>query len=86
MRINNLNLFVLSDLHCNSQHQLNVIEESIDELKTLKIDLLLILGDLTENEKYLSALFKLFSGIRTEYGKFLVRGNHDYEGVSRQQK
>ncbi|MBN1471260.1 MAG: metallophosphoesterase [Syntrophaceae bacterium] len=77
---NNLQLLVLSDLHCNSQRQLEVIQEAINKLKADNFDLVLILGDLTENKQYIRLLFELFQELNAHYGKFLVRSNHDYEG------
>lgn len=77
---NKLELLILSDLHCNSQRHFKVIQESINKLKSSKFDIVLILGDLTENKNYLQPLFKLFEEINVQHGKFLVRGNHDYEG------
>lgn len=78
--VNNLELLILSDLHCNSQRHFEVIQESINKLKFSKFDIVLILGDLTEDKKYLRLLFQLFEEIDAQHGKFLVRGNHDYEG------
>lgn len=76
---NQLELLILSDLHCNSKHHFKVIQESLAELKSLKFDIVLILGDLTEDQNYLRPLFMLFDEIDKRHGKFIVRGNHDYD-------
>jgi predicted MPP superfamily phosphohydrolase len=75
-----LHFLVLSDLHCNTIQKFDILSKSIRALKTREYDASLILGDLTEKKSLLPSLIQLLSEIKTRYGIYCVRGNHDFEG------
>lgn len=74
-----LSFLVISDLHCNTTQKLNLVSDSIQILKTQDYDAMMILGDLTEQREFLPPLIHLLSEIKTRYGIYCVRGNHDFE-------
>ena len=75
-----LTVLAMSDLHCNSAAQLDLISESLDRLADDELDLVLVLGDLGEKASLLPETIEVLSRLKSRYGTFCVRGNHDYEG------
>jgi hypothetical protein len=75
-----LDLLVLSDLHCNSQQRLDLIRLVLSRLASAGYDAVLTLGDLGEKADLLPPLIEAIAGLRPRYGVFLVRGNHDFGG------
>ena len=73
-----LTVLAMSDLHCNSAAQLDLISESLDQLAG--DELVLVLGDLGENASLLPKTIETLSHLTSRYGTFCVRGNHDFEG------
>jgi len=73
-----LQFLVISDLHCNSQKKLNLLKNILDKLSNEKFDVVLILGDLSENSRMLPELVETLAKLPNRYGIFCVRGNHDF--------
>lgn len=74
-----LRFLIVSDLHCNSQKKLNLINNIFDKLSNETFDVVLILGDLSENSRMLPELIETLAKLPNSYGIFCVRGNHDFE-------
>ena len=74
-----LRFLVVSDLHCNSQRKLNLIEDAFAKLNNEIFDAVLVLGDLSENRQIMPELIAAIAKLPNRYGIFCVRGNHDFE-------
>jgi uncharacterized protein len=70
---------LLSDLHCNSQRQLEVIRDAIHSLQGNPLDLVFLLGDFGENKSLLPDLVLELTKLKPRFGMFCVLGNHDQE-------
>lgn len=72
-------------LHLSDPHfprQKGKLKRFFKELAQLEPDLIVITGDLTEDEGGVEALVEAVSGLRSRYGIFAVPGNHDYSSYS----
>lgn len=71
----------ISDIHYGVAQSEKSVHLMCEEISDLKPDVLLIGGDVLENEKQtvaeMRAIFAALGTIRTEYGIFWVSGNHD---------
>jgi predicted MPP superfamily phosphohydrolase len=74
-----LSCLLLSDLHCNSQRQLEVIRDAIHALQDNPVDLVFLLGDFGENKSILPQLVIELTKLAPRLGTFCVLGNHDQE-------
>ncbi len=79
-----LKLLLVSDLHCNSAAQLELLrdcaralEEMISASPEALPDLVCICGDLGENESLLPDVVGVLASLPSRHGAFCVRGNHD---------
>jgi len=79
-KLDGLSCLVVSDLHCNSPRALSRLKSAIEASVGGGLDLVLILGDLTEKAAMLPRVIEALSGIETRLGSFCVRGNHDLAG------
>jgi predicted MPP superfamily phosphohydrolase len=70
-----LRVIHLSDLHVDGWTK--ALERLPDEVNALQPDLLVFTGDSLNSEAGLPILREVLSRIRTRYGRFAVRGNHD---------
>ena len=77
--LDGLSCLIISDLHCNSSSALSRLKSAIATLGKEGIDLLLILGDLSEKANMLPHVIETLSRIESRLGGFCVRGNHDFE-------
>lgn len=68
----------LSDLHLGYYYHLAELEETLRELESKKIDLVLITGDVADDLDQLPGALKLIDQIKTSYPKFVSLGNHEY--------
>lgn len=74
-------IVVLSDLHLGSQLGTDWLAARIDQVKALKPDLIVLLGDLFEGHSRLAPeLPSLFRHLRAPLGVYAVTGNHEFLG------
>lgn len=75
-----------SDLHYGTTYNESNIDTVIDKINLLQADIILFGGDLIDtlekSEADLDILTDALSNIKSNYGKFAVLGNHDYESHS----
>jgi len=68
----------LSDLHANKSKDLSFFASVADRVAALKPDLILIGGDMVDDqEKFITNLEPL-SHLQASLGKYFIRGNHDF--------
>ena len=75
-----LRILHISDTHLcsNTLNRLNAIEAEAGT----KWDLVLVTGDLIENDSGIKPIAKALSCLEATYGKYAVFGNHDYFGYT----
>ncbi len=75
-----LAVVALSDLHCTTDERLRTLTDALQKLDEEELfDLVLVLGDLGEDSDRLPEVMRALGAVRTRYGVFCVRGNHDFE-------
>ncbi|MBP5231243.1 MAG: metallophosphoesterase [Clostridia bacterium] len=75
-----LTVYVLSDIHYDTIQSTEAVKAYLKEIDEARPDLLLLVGDLTDESTPRDSMFELFSeigSVRTTYGIFSVDGNHD---------
>lgn len=75
-----LECLVLSDLHCNTRHKLQLLRRIVDAFKNEAVDCVFVLGDLGEKYSLLREVISAIAELPNKHGVFLVRSNHDFEG------
>ena len=75
-----LRILHISDIHLcsNTLDRLGAIENEIGR----KWDLVLVTGDLIENDSGINPIARALSFLEATYGKYAVFGNHDYFGYT----
>jgi len=80
-RLNGTRVVVLSDLHLGSQLGADWLAARIDQVESLKPDLILLLGDLFEGHGGPAPELKAqFQRLRAPLGVYAVTGNHEFFG------
>jgi len=77
--VDGLSILVISDLHCNTAKNLQMLRESITAVTANPVDLTFVLGDFGEHKSLLPEVVGALRGIPSRFGTFCVRGNHDIE-------
>jgi len=81
--LNGLKIAQVSDLHLGIFITLNNWQSMIDNLKKMKLDLLLLTGDFVDEYSLLDDAVKILSQIKPKYGIYSSSGNHEYSrGIS----
>ncbi|NLS96438.1 MAG: hypothetical protein GXX96_30240 [Planctomycetaceae bacterium] len=75
-----LECLVLSDLHCNTRHKLELLRRIVETLKNETVDCVFVLGDLGEKNALIPDVLAAIAQLPHKHGTFLVRSNHDFEG------
>lgn len=76
-----LNIVALSDIHLGTTVNHSEVDRMIMEINRLNPDIVLIGGDITDNNIKVVKHYKLierFSEIKSKYGIYTCMGNHDY--------
>jgi predicted MPP superfamily phosphohydrolase len=76
-----LNIVALSDIHLGTTVNHSEVDRMIKEINRLNPDIVLIGGDITDNNIKVVKHYKLierFSEIKSKYGIYTCMGNHDY--------
>ncbi|QEC53081.1 metallophosphoesterase [Anseongella ginsenosidimutans] len=69
----------LSDMHCGSFNDADAVKRGIDLANAQNSDLLVLTGDLVNNEAAeLNPWKGIFSSLKAPFGVYSVLGNHDY--------
>lgn len=81
-----LRVVQLTDIHVNEYTGRHYIEKMVERTNALQPDLIVITGDLLDNQlkPYLEQnLAPLFAQLKAKYGVIAVFGNHEYYGIAR---
>jgi predicted MPP superfamily phosphohydrolase len=79
--LENFRLILISDLHADRHNDSNRFGNYINKINNLKPDLVLIGGDMISgNPQYIDTAAEYIGKIRSKYGVFSCRGDHDYWG------
>ena len=77
--LNNFRLVMISDLHADRHTDSKRLGNYIDKVNNLKPDLVLIGGDMISgNPQYIDTAAKYVGQIKSKYGVYTCRGDHDY--------
>jgi uncharacterized protein len=77
--LENFRLILISDLHADRHNDSNRFGNFINKVNNLKPDLVLIGGDMISgNPQYIDTAAKYVGKIKSRYGVFSCRGDHDY--------
>jgi len=78
VEFDNYEIIFLSDIHCNSDFNLNRIKNFEDKVNTLNADMIILGGDYANRNNYLEPVFKSIGNIKAKDGIYGVLGNYDY--------
>lgn len=82
-KIDDINIVLISDLHLGYNVGINEVEDMANSINKLNPDVVVLAGDLFDNEydalEDPKTLAKLLNNIDSNYGKYVVLGNHDVE-------
>jgi hypothetical protein len=77
--LNNFRLILISDLHADRHTDSKRLGNYIEKVNNLKPDLVLIGGDMiSADPQYIDSVAKYVGMIKSNYGVFTCRGDHDY--------
>ena len=81
--LDQLNICLIADLHLGYNNGLDEVKEMVDKINSLDSDLILIAGDVFDNEyealEEPDELAHLLSSMKSKYGTYAVLGNHDVD-------
>ena len=83
---NHYKIAFISDTHYDTIQNTKYIDETVDKLNTYDLDLLILGGDIVDentSKESMKEVFYKFSKVNTKYGKYYVYGNHDRQGYKR---
>ncbi len=78
--IGNYRIALLADLHYDTIQDRALVKEMLVEIQNEKPDILLLAGDIVEentSKESMREIFSLVGKVKTTYGKYYVYGNHD---------
>ncbi len=84
-RLDGLKIAHLSDLHLMRMLSRRWFEEVIHETNRHQPDLVLVTGDLVDEDKCIDWIDPVFGNIESKHGTFFIRGNHDRRVSSQSQ-
>jgi hypothetical protein len=67
----------ISDLHLTGWIDRCWFAEALARVNQMEADLVMIAGDLADNNRSIDVTCELLAGLRSRYGVYFVRGNHD---------
>ncbi len=77
---NDYKMALISDTHFGTIQDKRLMEEKANYLSSLNLDLLVLDGDLVDDQtkkEDMESLFRIIGNIKTKYGIYYVYGNHD---------
>lgn len=84
--VKSLRIVQISDIHIDTMTSKSTIEKLVQRVNHLKPDYLFITGDTLDSilQPYLDKqLADIFSQIKTQYGVWVILGNHEHYGIQR---
>lgn len=88
-KVNTLKIVQISDIHLNETTSTFFIQHMVDQINELKPDYVFITGDTLDLavEPYINKnLAAIFRQLKTNYGTFIIFGNHEHAGIERYRK
>lgn len=83
--ISDMNIVMISDLHIGAINSENRLKKIVSEINSLDADLVLISGDIFDNDYYairdVEGVINSLSSIKSTYGVYASLGNHDSGGT-----
>ena len=76
-RLDGLRIAHLSDLHFTGQLSPEFFQAAIDQVNAWDVDLVLLTGDIIDDETCLPWISQLLGQVQSRHGAFYVLGNHD---------
>lgn len=77
--LDNFRIILISDIHADRHTDSNRLKNYINKVNSLKPDLVLIGGDMISgNPQYIDTAAKYIGMIKSKYGVYSCRGDHDY--------
>ncbi len=73
-----LSILHLSDFHLQKNSKGRKLFKFVTSLKNLKVDFIIITGDLLESDENINYLIRMLSPLSAKYGKYAVLGVHDH--------
>ncbi|GIM28300.1 phosphohydrolase [Clostridium polyendosporum] len=83
LKIKDLNVIMVSDIHLGDLIENNRLNKMVEQINSLKPDVVFIAGDVVDNELQPFIEGKMaqqFSNIKSNYGVYASLGNHDFMG------
>jgi predicted MPP superfamily phosphohydrolase len=83
--LNSLKIISISDLHLKNITSIKFLKTLVDKIRETNPDIIFLPGDIAETygnttKEKLNEFLEILKGIRSEYGIYAIRGNHDYPG------
>lgn len=76
---NDYKIIFLSDIHCNSDFDLNRVDKLVTRVNTLDADMIILGGDyIGSNEQYFEPVLESMGKIKGKDGIYGILGNYDY--------
>ena len=75
--LDGLKICQLSDIHLTGQIDPAYFERAVEEVNRFEPDLILVTGDLIDERECLDWFEPIFGALKSKYGTFFIRGNHD---------
>lgn len=79
-------IVLISDTHYGGAQSTSVLPRYIEEINALNADLVVLGGDITEEEtsaEEMRAVFQTLGGLKSTFGTYYVYGNHDTQPYTR---
>ena len=83
--LNSLKIISISDLHLKNITSIKFLKTLVDKIRDTNPDIIFLPGDIVETygnttKEKLNEFLEILKGIKSEYGTYAIRGNHDYRG------
>ena len=78
--IGDYHIAFVSDIHYGTIQSRDVVREAFDEIQSKKLDILILGGDIVEentSKESMEEIFAMAGKVKTTYGTYFVYGNHD---------
>ena len=83
--LNTLKVISVSDLHLKNITSINFLKTLVNKIRETNPDIIVLPGDIAETygntfKEKLNEFLEILKDIKSEYGIYAIRGNHDYPG------
>jgi predicted MPP superfamily phosphohydrolase len=83
--LNSLKVISVSDLHLKNITSINFLKTLVNKIRETNPDIIVLPGDIAETygnttKEKLNEFLEILKDIKSEYGIYAIRGNHDYPG------